>query len=146
MNESRTILDDLDEMNKLILDLANMNIEIDDEDKAIIFLNSLPKSFTTFVETMKYARETLSFEDVQKALKSKDTENHSESTRQHSGDNLFTRGRSEKREVRGKHKNISRSKPKTISVFIVTSLATIEEIVLIERNPSINLKNNLKQM
>lgn len=76
MNESRTILDNLDELNKLILDLANINIEIDDEDKTFILLNSLPKSFATFVETMIYARETLSFEDVQKALKSKETENY----------------------------------------------------------------------
>lgn len=46
-------------------------MKIEAEDKATILLNSLLKSFSVFVDTMKYAMETLSLDDVLKALKSK---------------------------------------------------------------------------
>lgn len=38
----------LDEFNKLVLDLENLDVKIDDEDKVVILLNSLPKSFMNF--------------------------------------------------------------------------------------------------
>lgn len=44
MMESKTIEENLDEFNRLILDLENIRINIEDDDKAIIVLNSLPKS------------------------------------------------------------------------------------------------------
>ena len=51
MIESVSIADNLDEFNKLILDLANIGIKVEDEDKAVIILNSLPKLYATFVDT-----------------------------------------------------------------------------------------------
>ena len=44
IEESRPIDDALDEFNKLVLDLESLDIKVEDEDKAIILLNSLPKS------------------------------------------------------------------------------------------------------
>ena len=38
MSESKSIVDNLDDFNKLILDLANIDNEVDDEDKAVIIL------------------------------------------------------------------------------------------------------------
>ena len=40
-----SINDHLDGFNKIISDLLNLEIEIDDEDKAILLFNSLPKSY-----------------------------------------------------------------------------------------------------
>ena len=71
MIESKGVQDNLDDFNKLILDLANIEIQVEDQDKAVIILNSLPRSFLNFVDTMKYAKESLSLEDVLVALNPK---------------------------------------------------------------------------
>ena len=55
----RVFVENWDDFYKLILDLANVDIKIEDEDKAIIILNYLPKSFSNFVDTTKYGRESL---------------------------------------------------------------------------------------
>lgn len=118
MTESRTIGQNLDEFNRVILDLENIGIEIDDEDKAIIILNALPKSHSVFVETMKYARETLSFDDVQKALKSKEIDSkQSKDLAPNTGDSLLARGRSERRDPKHKFRNRSKSKDKKGKCF-----------------------------
>ncbi|GKA52226.1 hypothetical protein Tco_0745422 [Tanacetum coccineum] len=51
--------DRIDEFNKLILDLANIDIEIEDEDQALMLLTSLPSSYENFVETLLYGRESV---------------------------------------------------------------------------------------
>lgn len=43
--KEKGILDQVDEFNKVICDLENIDVKIDDEDKAIILLNFSPKSF-----------------------------------------------------------------------------------------------------
>ncbi|GKE90254.1 hypothetical protein Tco_1567729, partial [Tanacetum coccineum] len=48
--------DHIDEFNKLILDLANIDIEIEDGDQALMLLTSLPSSYENFVETSLYRR------------------------------------------------------------------------------------------
>lgn len=78
MSDTKMISENLDELNKLILDLKNIGIEIEDEDKTIIILNSLPSSLSLFVDAMKYAKDNLVFEEIQKALKAKESEKHKE--------------------------------------------------------------------
>lgn len=45
MKEGTTMKDHLDEFNKLILDLENVNINLEDEDKALFLFSSLPDSY-----------------------------------------------------------------------------------------------------
>ncbi|GJZ72622.1 hypothetical protein Tco_0636768 [Tanacetum coccineum] len=47
--------------NKLIGDLANIDVDIDDEDQALMLLTSLPSSYDNFVETFLYGRESLTW-------------------------------------------------------------------------------------
>nr|GEW68345.1 zinc finger, CCHC-type [Tanacetum cinerariifolium] len=49
--------DHIDEFNKLILDLARIDIEIEDKDQALMFLTSLPSSYENFVETLLHKKE-----------------------------------------------------------------------------------------
>ena len=72
MKEGTPIKDHLDEFNKILMDLKNINARIDEEDQALILLCSLPPSFENFIDGMLYGRDTLSLEDVKSALHSKE--------------------------------------------------------------------------
>nr|GEU29946.1 retrovirus-related Pol polyprotein from transposon TNT 1-94 [Tanacetum cinerariifolium] len=87
--------DHIDEFNKLILDLANIDIEIKDEDHALMLLTLLPSSYENFVETLLYGRESLTMKDVLATLNSKELKKRTESTKEEAGDGLYVRGRSD---------------------------------------------------
>ncbi|GJW71651.1 hypothetical protein Tco_0128568 [Tanacetum coccineum] len=77
--------DHIDEFNKLILALANIDIEIEDEDQALMLLTSLPSSYEKFVETLLYGRESLTIEDVLATLNSKELKKRTEGTKEEIG-------------------------------------------------------------
>ncbi|GKB25187.1 zinc finger, CCHC-type containing protein [Tanacetum coccineum] len=87
--------DHIDEFNKLILDLANIDIEIEDEDQALMLLTSLPSSYENFVETLLYGRESLTMEDVLATLNSRELKKRTKGTKVETGDGLYVRGRSD---------------------------------------------------
>nr|GFD00486.1 retrovirus-related Pol polyprotein from transposon TNT 1-94 [Tanacetum cinerariifolium] len=61
--------DHLDEFNTILIDLEYLDVDIDDEDKAVLLVISLHASYKHFKEVMLYDnRETLSFDDVKYAL------------------------------------------------------------------------------
>ncbi|GKG22124.1 hypothetical protein Tco_0384719, partial [Tanacetum coccineum] len=64
MSPGTKLGDHIDEFNKLILDLANIDIEIEDEDRAFMLLTSLPSSYENFVDTLLYGRKSFTMEDV----------------------------------------------------------------------------------
>ncbi|GJR71641.1 hypothetical protein Tco_0489984 [Tanacetum coccineum] len=72
MSPGTKLSDHIDEFNKLILDLASIDIEIEDEDQALMLLTSLPSSYENFVETLLYGRESLTMEDVLATLNSRE--------------------------------------------------------------------------
>ncbi|GJR98627.1 retrovirus-related pol polyprotein from transposon TNT 1-94 [Tanacetum coccineum] len=72
MKPGTSVQDHLDEFNNILIDLENLDVDIDDEDKAVLLVISLPASYKHFKEIMLYGnRETLSFDDVKSALLSK---------------------------------------------------------------------------
>ena len=54
MQDDKSIDEQLDIFNKLILDLENIDASIEDEDQALLLLSSLPKSYTNFKDTLLY--------------------------------------------------------------------------------------------
>ncbi|GJZ85721.1 hypothetical protein Tco_0651060 [Tanacetum coccineum] len=52
----------------LIDDLANIDVDIDDEDQALMLLTSLPSSYDNFVEMLLYGRDSLTLEDILSSL------------------------------------------------------------------------------
>ncbi|GJR15396.1 hypothetical protein Tco_0798048 [Tanacetum coccineum] len=79
--------------NKLILDLANIDIEIEDEDQALMLLTSLPLSYEDFMETLLYGKESLTMEDVLETLNSRELKKRTEGTTEENGGGLYVRGR-----------------------------------------------------
>ena len=77
MDERKSLVDNMDEFKKLFQDLESMSIEMNDEDQAVILLNSLPKPYENFVDTLKYCRQTLKQEEIEAAIIAKDVESNS---------------------------------------------------------------------
>ncbi|GKA82899.1 retrovirus-related pol polyprotein from transposon TNT 1-94 [Tanacetum coccineum] len=56
MPAGRKISEHIDEFNKIVLDLANIEVKFEDEDLALLLLTSLPASYEHFVVTLLYGR------------------------------------------------------------------------------------------
>jgi len=101
----------LNDFNKMIADLKNLDVEIDDEDKALLLLNSLPDTYEHLVTTLLYGKEKIKFIDVSNALvnneyRKKDQIVHNEST----SEALIVRGRTNPRRFRGRGRSRSKSR------------------------------------
>ena len=60
-----SIDDHMNNYTKLLANLLNVDVAIEEEDKALILLNSLPdEEYETFVLTLINGKETLNYSDV----------------------------------------------------------------------------------
>ncbi|GJU51632.1 hypothetical protein Tco_1221187 [Tanacetum coccineum] len=94
--QCKKLSEHIDEFNKLIGDLANIDVDIDDEDQALMLLTSLPSSYDNFIETLLYGRESLTLEDVLSSLNSRELKKRTYA--KDDGDGLYVRGRSNHRD------------------------------------------------
>nr|GFA57493.1 zinc finger, CCHC-type [Tanacetum cinerariifolium] len=85
--------DHIDEFNKLILNLANIDIEIEDEDQAHMLFTLLPSSYENFMETLLYGMESLTMKDVLATLNSKELNKRTKGTKEETSDGLYVKGR-----------------------------------------------------
>ncbi|GJX82833.1 retrovirus-related pol polyprotein from transposon TNT 1-94 [Tanacetum coccineum] len=102
---SKKLSEHIDEFNKLIGDLTNIDVDIDDEDQALMLLTSLPSSYDNFVETLLYGRESLSLEDVLSSLNSRELKKRTDAKAD--GDGLYVRGRSDHQDCPKRNKKKS---------------------------------------
>nr|GFA18478.1 retrovirus-related Pol polyprotein from transposon TNT 1-94 [Tanacetum cinerariifolium] len=73
----RKISEHIDEFNKIIFDLANIEVKFKDEDLALLLLTYLLASYEHFMDTLLYEREALTLEDVMATLDSKEIKERS---------------------------------------------------------------------
>lgn len=111
MSLGKSIPDHLDGFNKIILDLENIDVKVNDADQAVTLLSSLPGQYENFVDTMMYGRESLTLGEVQSALMSNELKRKSE-LKDDSAEGLVARGRIEKIEFKNKDRPRSKSKTK----------------------------------
>ncbi|GKB03600.1 retrotransposon protein, putative, ty1-copia subclass [Tanacetum coccineum] len=110
MSTGRKIYEHIDEFNKIVLDLANIEVNLEDEDLALLLLTFLPASYEHFVDTLLYGREALTLEDVMATLNSKEIKERSKA-KGDDGEGLYVRGRTDRmdsRQSRGKSRSKSR--------------------------------------
>ena len=109
MDSTKSLEDNLDDFKRITVSLANIDEKINDENQAIIILNSLPESYKDLKSAIKYGRESLSLDDVLGALRSRDLEIKIE--KRSNGERLQVRGRNQKRDKsKGRGKSRSQSK------------------------------------
>ena len=58
----------LNDYNKILADLQNLEVEIKDKDKALLLLNSLPDTYDHLITTLLYGKNEIKFNDVSNAL------------------------------------------------------------------------------
>ncbi|KAG5565105.1 hypothetical protein RHGRI_001111 [Rhododendron griersonianum] len=87
----------LNDYNKILADLLNLDVEILDEDKALLLLNSLPKDYDHLSTTLMYGKDTIKFDDVSNALVNNEYRKRDMQAHGDSGEALSVRGRSENR-------------------------------------------------
>lgn len=112
MQAGRSIEDYMDEFIKIIIDLENIDIKIDDENQALLLINSLPNSYENLCDTLVYGRDSLSLEEVQSALISKELKKRTEGREDSSGEGLFMKGKTDKKGSKQKNRNKSKEKDK----------------------------------
>ena len=113
MEEVSSLTTHINAFNKIILDLEDINVKIDDEDKAIILLSLLQPSYRHFLDILLYERQTLTIHDVKKALSSKKS---SKKSKVKEGERLIAIRRSKKRDDWKRKKN-SKSKNRNLKCF-----------------------------
>nr|GEV60523.1 retrovirus-related Pol polyprotein from transposon TNT 1-94 [Tanacetum cinerariifolium] len=121
MPVGRKIFEHIDEFNKIILDLANIEVKFDDEDLALLLLTSSPASYEHFVDTLLYGREALTLEDVMATLNSKEIKERSK-VKGGDGEGLYVRGRTDRRDSRlSRGKSRSKSQGERLKCYICQS-------------------------
>ncbi|GJT02869.1 hypothetical protein Tco_0824038 [Tanacetum coccineum] len=104
MSTERKIFGHIDKFNKIVLCLANIEVNLEDEDLALLLLTSLPTSYEHFVDTLLYEREAFTLEDVMATLNSKEPKERSKA-KGDNGEGLYVRGRTNRKDshqLRGK--------------------------------------------
>ncbi|GJS57668.1 retrovirus-related pol polyprotein from transposon TNT 1-94 [Tanacetum coccineum] len=121
MPAGRKISEHIDEFNKIVLDLANIEVKFEDEDLALLLLTSLPASYEHFVDTLLYGREALTLEDVMATLNSKEIKERSKA-KGDDGEGLYVRGRTDRRDSRqSRGKSRSKSRGGRLKCYICQS-------------------------
>src|SRR3954466_7974382 len=102
MKEGTPILQHLNLFNKIVSDLLALEVKLEEGDKALLLLGSLPPSYDHLVTTIMYGKETLELEDVRVVLINNEIMKKTDTTEEASG--LVTkkgRGRSRSRGPKG---------------------------------------------
>ncbi|KAH9778820.1 Integrase catalytic domain-containing protein [Citrus sinensis] len=115
MMEGTPLDDHLDEFNKVCDTLETIDAALDDEDKALLLISSLPRSYGNFVDALMYGRQTLSLDEVKSALNTKELQGKQDHLGVESGQGLTAKAKSDgKKKKQGKYKE----KPKDLKCFL----------------------------
>jgi len=92
MQEGSDFVEHMNAFNQVVTDLARLSVKIDDEDRAILLLCSLPLSYEHLITTLTYGKETIKVEDVTAALLSYDMRKKNTAEEVAHGEGLLVNG------------------------------------------------------
>jgi len=109
--------------NQIITDLVQLDVKIENEDRAIILLCSLPSSYEHIVTTLTYGKETIKVEEITAVLLAHNQRKQNAGESSSQGDSLYIKGgqehgRKQENDGYGKRNFISKSRgKKTIQCY-----------------------------
>ena len=103
----------IDEFNKIISDLVNLDIDMKDDDKAILLLNSLPESYDHLGTTLLYGKDVVKYENVSSALLGNEQRQREKGNS--SLNALLARGRNEKLDQGGRSNSPNKFIPRDLA-------------------------------
>ncbi|KAL8478124.1 hypothetical protein ACS0TY_030134 [Phlomoides rotata] len=72
MSEDKNLSEQLDTFNRYVYDLEDLDVKLEDDDKALMLLNALPKSLENFKDVVLFGRQDqVSYDGVLAAVKTK---------------------------------------------------------------------------
>lgn len=84
------------------LNTVNLDEGLDDKGKALLLVNSLPQSYSNFIDALMYGRQTLSLDEVKASLNTRALQQKSRSVE--SGERLTVKGKFNKNDEKKKKK------------------------------------------
>ncbi|KAL4384756.1 hypothetical protein GQ457_15G014670 [Hibiscus cannabinus] len=112
MQEGHDLAQHVNVFNQIITDLIQLDVKIEDEDRVMILLCSLPSYYEHMVTTLTYGKETINVEEIIAALLAHNQRKHNAGESSHA-DSLYVKGyqdRGRKSEKEGSRRRNSRSK------------------------------------
>ena len=101
----------LNDYNKILANLQNLEVEIKDMDKALLLLNSLPDTYDHLIITLLYRKNEIKFNDVSNALTNNEYRKKDKQAYVDTGSEvLMVRGRSEHKKFGRRGRLRSKSK------------------------------------
>ena len=106
----------LNSFNKILANLQNLDVEINDEDKALLFLNSLSDTYENLNTTLLYGKDEIKFNDVYNSLMNNEVWKKDQDSHRYSTSEVFTtRGRSNTQKCGERGKSHLKSKGRSAS-------------------------------
>ncbi|KAM2004372.1 hypothetical protein ACFX15_027830 [Malus domestica] len=102
----------LNNYNKILADLANLDVKIPDEDKALCLLNSLPDDYNHLTTTLLYGKSEVKLDEVSAALVNHECRKKELKTHNSQTEAFVARGRTEERKFGKRGKSRSKSQGK----------------------------------
>jgi len=105
--------------NKILDDLENIKVKLEEEDKTLLLLNDVPKTYKQFKNTLLFRKEqTITLEEVQTSIMSKELQKFQDSKGEENGLNLNV--------SKSKGKKEKKSNGKKAKQFSLDDLAKVE--------------------
>ncbi|XP_073046256.1 uncharacterized protein [Primulina eburnea] len=136
MTNDKPISEQIDDVNKIIDDLVNIDVKLEGEDKALLLLNSIPRIYDHCKNAMLYAREkTISLEEVQSAVRANELQRKIEKKEPNNADGLFARGSLEKRDFPDKKKDLEMKEDGESNVLYSERYDSADALVIKQKQP-----------
>ncbi|KAE8693888.1 putative pentatricopeptide repeat-containing protein [Hibiscus syriacus] len=113
MQDDHDLAQHVNVFNQIVSDLARLDVKIEDEDRAMILLCSLPSSYEHMVTTLTYGKETINVEEITAALLAHNQRKQITAGESSQADSLYVKGNRDRGwnpEKAGSGKRNSRSK------------------------------------
>ncbi|WVZ11552.1 hypothetical protein V8G54_016082 [Vigna mungo] len=128
MSESRTIEEQIAEFSKIVDDLENIEVKLEDEDKAVILLNALPRTFEHFRDALLYGKDqVITLEEVLTSIRTKEFQKLQDSKTTEEGASRLISVKGKGKKQSGKEKKLNPDGTKQVRCFKCQKMGHIKK-------------------